>query len=99
MVTRTAFLSHIHAFSELFYMTVDEAIQKHGAMTIFEATAEGECGNLTPLRKLGFTVETIDDAETISFAAYDRLTVEEKAANYWEASQDLHKCLPDAANT
>ena len=44
-----------------------------------------------PLQALGLDVGTIVDAELISNAAYDRLTVEEKAANYWEASQDLYK--------
>jgi len=51
-------------------MAVDEAIQKHGAMKVFEAAAGGEFGDLTPLRKLGLTVETLDDAEQISFAAH-----------------------------
>jgi hypothetical protein len=27
-------------------MTLDEVIQQHGAMAVFEAAAEGECGNL-----------------------------------------------------
>ena len=72
-------------------MTVDEAIQKHGAMKVFEAGAAGECEDYAPLQALGLTVETIDEAERISWAAYDRLTVEEKAANYWEASQDMYK--------
>jgi len=52
------------------HMAVDEAIQKHGAMKVFEAAAGGEFGDLTPLRKLGLTVETLDDAEQISFAAH-----------------------------
>ncbi len=34
---------------------------------------------------------TIDEAERISLDAYDRLTIEEMAANYREASQDLYK--------
>ena len=72
-------------------MTVEEAIQLHGAMKVFEAGAAGECEDYAPLQALGLTVETIADAELISHAAYDRLTVEEKAANYWEASQDLRK--------
>ena len=76
-------------------MTFDEAIQQHGAMAVFEAAAEGECGDLTPLRELGLVVETIRDAEMISTAAYRRLSVEEKAQCYWEASQDLHKRLPE----
>ena len=72
--------------------TVDEAIQKHGAMKVFEAGAAGECEDYAPLHALGLDVETIADAELISRAtAYRRLTVEEKAANYWEASQDLYK--------
>ena len=72
-------------------MTIEEAIQKHGAMAVFEAGAAGECENYAPLQALGLDVETIADAEQISNAAYDRLTTEEKAANYWEASQDLNK--------
>ena len=79
-------------------MTVDEAIQKHGAMAIFEAGAAGECENYASLQALGLDVETIEETEQISNAAYDRLTVEEKAANYWEASQDLYKSIPEAAN-
>lgn len=70
-------------------MTTDEAIKKHGAMKVFEAGAAGECED--SLKALGLDVETIADAEVISHTAYDRLTVEEKAANYWEASQDLYK--------
>ncbi len=30
-------------------MTVDEAIQEHGAIAAFEAAAEDECGDLMPL--------------------------------------------------
>ena len=71
-------------------MTVDEAIQKYGAMEIFEASTAGECEeDYAPLQALGLNIETIEEADWISTAAYDRLTVEEKAANYWEASQDL----------
>ena len=72
-------------------MTVEEAIQKHGTMAVFEAGAAGECEDYAPLQALGLNIETIEEAERISTAAYDRLTVEEKAANYWEASQDLYK--------
>jgi hypothetical protein len=80
-------------------MKLNEAIHQHGALPIFEAAAEGECGDLTPLRRLGLAVETIRDAEMISTAAYQRLTSEEKTQCHWEASQDLHKRLPHAANT
>ncbi len=47
-------------------MTIDEAIQKHGAMAVFEAGATGECEDYTPLKALGLGVETIADAEQIS---------------------------------
>ena len=80
-------------------MTFDSAIQQHGAMAVFEAAAEGECGDLTPLRNLGLIVESITDAEEIASAAYRRLSEEEKTQCYWEASQDVHKRLPDAANS
>lgn len=72
-------------------MTTDEAIKRHGAMKVFEAGAAGECEDYAPLQTLGLDVGTIADAELISNAAHDRLTTEEKAANYWEASQDLYK--------
>jgi hypothetical protein len=52
-------------------MTLDEVIHQHGAMAVFEAAAEGECGNLTPLRRLGLVVETIRDAEMVSSAVYE----------------------------
>jgi hypothetical protein len=73
------------------HMTIEEAIHIHGAIKVFEAGAAGECEDYAPLQALGREVETIAGAELISHAAYDRLTVEEKAANYWEASQDMHK--------
>lgn len=38
-------------------MTFDSAIQHHGAMAVFEAAAEGECGDPTPLRNLGLIIE------------------------------------------
>ena len=72
-------------------MAVDLAIQKHGAMKIFEAAAKGECGDLAPRRKLGLTVETMDDAEMISFAVDDAMSAAEKAEIHWEVNQDLHK--------
>lgn len=72
-------------------MTVDETINLHGAMAVFEAGAAGECEDDAPLKALGLNIETIADAELISRTAYDSLTVEEKAALHWEASQDLHK--------
>jgi len=70
-------------------LTTDEAILKHCAVKVLEAGAVGKCKDNAPLQALGLTVETIHDAEMISLAAYDQLTIEEKAANYWEASQDL----------
>ncbi len=81
------------------FTTADEAILHHGAMKVFEAGAAGECEDYEPLRALGLDVETISDAELISLCDYGRLTVEEKAVNCREASQNLHKRLPDAANT
>jgi len=60
-------------------------------MKVFEAGAAGECEDYAPLLMLGLAIKTIEDAERISWAAYDRLAVEEKAANYWEASQDMYK--------
>ena len=72
-------------------MTVDEAIQHHGAMKVIEAGTAAECEDYAPLQALGLDVETIEEAEQISQEAYDRLTVEEKAANYWETSQDMYK--------
>lgn len=73
------------------YIAVEDAIKIHGAMAVFEAGAAGECEDYAPLQALGLDVETIEEAEQISRAAHDRLTVEEKATNYWEASQDLYK--------
>ena len=55
-------------------MNIDAAIQKHGAMAVFEAGAAGECEDFEPLQALGLDVETIGEAELISNAAYDRLT-------------------------
>ena len=72
-------------------MTTDEAIKRHGAMAVFEDGAAGECEDYAPLKALGLDVGTIADAELISNAAHDRLTAEEKAANYWEATQDMNK--------
>ena len=72
-------------------MTTDEAIQLHGADAAFTAASAGECEDYAPLQALGLNIETIEGAERISLAAYQSLTVEEKAANYWEASQDMHK--------
>ncbi len=72
-------------------MTIEKAIQKHGAMKVFEAAAAGECENFEPLKALGLDVSTIDDVEKISWAAQDRMTAEEKAALHWEASRGLHK--------
>ena len=72
-------------------MTLEEASRLHGADAVFETGAAGECEDYAQLKALGLDVETIADAELISNAAHDRLTVEEKAANYWEASQDLYK--------
>jgi hypothetical protein len=63
------------------FTTAEEVIQKHGAMKVFEAGAAGECEDYAPLQDLGLSIETIEEAEQISRAAYDRLTVEEKAAN------------------
>jgi hypothetical protein len=52
-------------------MKLNEAIHQHGAMTLFEAAAEGECGDPTLLRRLGLVVETIRDAEMVSSAVYE----------------------------
>ena len=51
-----------------------------------------------PLLELDLTFEAIDDAEMISFSAYDLPTTEENATNFLEASQNLHMRLPEAAN-
>ena len=47
-------------------MTVKEAIQKHGAMAVFEAGTAGECEDYAPLQALGLDVETKEEAERIS---------------------------------
>ena len=44
-------------------MTVDEAIQQHGAMAVFEAGAAGECEDYAQLQALGVNIETIEEAE------------------------------------
>ena len=59
-------------------MTVDEAIQKHGVMKVFQAGAAGECEDYATLQALGLTAETIDDAERISRAAYQQMTAADK---------------------
>jgi len=82
----TKYRTQVSAYGQ-FHLTVDVAIQKHEAMKVFETAAEGERGNPAPLLELGLIIEKLDDAERISYAAYKRLTVAEKAANYWEASQ------------
>jgi hypothetical protein len=51
------------------------------------------------LLELDLTFEAIDDAEMISFSAYDLPTTEENAINFLEASQNLHMRLPEAANS
>lgn len=84
----TKYRTQVSAYGQ-FHLTVDVAIQKHEAMKVFETAAEGERGNPAPLLELGLIIEKLDDAERISYAAYKRLTVAEKAANYWEASQGL----------
>lgn len=82
------------------YVTVEEAVQKHHAMMVFEAGASGLV-SVNGLRTAtsARTEYRRRQRKQISRAAYDRLTVEEKAANYCEASQNLHKRLPDASNT
>lgn len=72
-------------------MTIQEAIQIHGADAVFEASACGESGDFKPLRKLGLHVETMDEADEIGTVVYNAMTAEEKAALHWEASQDLYK--------
>ena len=44
-------------------MTIEEAIQKHGAMKVFEADAAGECEDYAPLQALGLTVEMTEEAD------------------------------------
>jgi hypothetical protein len=61
-----------------------------------EAAAEAECGDFTPLRNLGLAVESVAQAEEIASAADCRLSEEEKAQCYWQASRDLHKRLSAA---
>jgi len=38
------------------YVTVEEAIQKHRAMKVFEAGASEECKDYAPLRALGLNI-------------------------------------------
>ena len=72
-------------------MTVDEAIQKHGADAVFTAASAGACEDFEPLKVLGLYVDTIAEAEQISLTVYRSMSAEEKAALHWEASQDLYK--------
>ncbi len=72
-------------------MAVDEAIQKHGAMIAFEAAAKGECGKPWPLLALDLTIETLDDAELISYACYRCLS-----AKPWDENFDHSGTLPAA---
>lgn len=70
---------------------IDEAIQLHGGNAVFEASAYGESGDFAPLRKLGLSVEAMDEADEIGTIVYNAMSAEEKAALHWEASRDLHK--------
>jgi hypothetical protein len=55
-------------------MTVEEAIQKHGAMAVVEASTFGKCGDLTPLRKLGLDDDSTADTVEIGTSAYRQLS-------------------------
>lgn len=72
-------------------MTLEEAINLHGADAVYTAASAGACEDYEPLRTLGLHVDSIDAADQISTTVYRSMTAEEKAALHWEASQDLYK--------
>ena len=76
-------------------MTVEEAIQKHGALAVYEAAGEADRGNnCDPLRNLGLTVETPEDVSRINLFAYLVLWKKEQ----WEIYQkSLKRIRPEAA--
>jgi hypothetical protein len=44
-------------------LTVDEAIQLHGADAVFTAASAEACEDFEPLEALGLHVDTIEDAD------------------------------------
>jgi hypothetical protein len=78
------------------YTTVDEAIQKHGAVAVFEA-AELEQQNRTS----GVDGTCSRDERYVQnlLCCLSAPFSSSEGADYWEASQHLHKHIPDAANT
>lgn len=68
---------------------IEAMIRKHGARAVFKATFEWEGGDYAPLKAMGFapTLEDVDRVTYIAFIAYiahHRMSVDEKATNYWE---------------
>ena len=72
-------------------MTLDEAINLHGADAVYTAASAGACEDYEPLRTLGMHVDSIEAADHIGTVVYKNMSAEEKAALHWEASQDTHK--------
>jgi hypothetical protein len=73
-------------------MTVEEAIQKHGAMKVLKAAREVDRGNnYDPLRNLGLTIESSSDVSHIDFTAFLALQEEESLQIRWESHQRFLK--------
>lgn len=70
---------------------IDRAIEIHGAKKVYDAAYKRMQGDRKPLQDVGLRANTLSDANEIMTAAYNMLTKEQRAADYWDASQELNK--------
>lgn len=67
--------------------STSEAIKTHGAAAVYAAAVKRLEGDKKALSAIGVCAQTLGEVNAIMTAAFERMSKEEKAADYWCASQ------------
>ncbi|MEQ6885954.1 hypothetical protein [Salicola sp. Rm-C-2C1-2] len=73
-------------------MQVEQAIDTHGAETVYQAAAQYLEGDTTALAAVGLEVESLGEAWRIQSIAWQSMPLEDQAAEYLESYRALAGC-------
>ena len=66
---------------------IQNAINTHGAKAVYDAAIKRMEGDTKPLEKVGLIAENMGVAYAIQMQAYNKMTPEQQAKDYWDASK------------
>ncbi|MFO7787889.1 MAG: hypothetical protein R6W87_08995 [Halospina sp.] len=73
-------------------MQVEQAIDTHGAETVYQAAARYLEGDSKALAAVGLDVEELSEAWRIQSSAWQSMPLEDQAAEYLESYRSLAGC-------